>query len=428
MLDLKLIRSEPERVRAALARRGAETGALDALLAADEEWRRLVAEQEGLNHRRNVASEEISRIKRAGGDASEPIAATRAVSDQIQALNGQVREVEARINDLLLTIPNLPHASVPPGKDDSENPEVGRWGEPRRFDFDPKPHWDVGEALGIVDFERGVKLAGARFYVLRGAGARLERALINWMLDFHAREHGQTEIWAGVLVNRASMTGTGQLPKFEFDMYRIEGEELFLSPTAEVPVTNLHRDEILAAEQLPLEYVSYSPCFRKEAGAAGRDTRGMIRVHQFDKVEIVKIVRPETSYAELESLRRQAESVLEALRLPYRTVEICTGDLSDKQAKAYDPEVWMPGSNRWAEISSCSNFEAYQARRANIRFRPEKGAKPEFVHTLNGSGLAVGRTFAAILENYQEADGSVTLPEVLRPYMGGHERIAAGSS
>lgn len=428
MLDLRLIRSEPERVRAALARRGAETAGIDALLAADEERRRLLTEQEALRHRQKGASDEISKLKRAGGDASEPIAAMRAVSDQIQALEVRIRAADERMSEILLVLPNLPHESVPDGRHESENVEVGRWGEPRRFEFEPKAHWDIGEALGIVDFERGVKVAGARFYVLRGAGARLERALINWMLDFHAAEYGQTEIWAGVLVNRASMTGTAQLPKFEFDMYRIEGEELFLSPTAEVPVTNLHRDEILEGDQLPLHYVSYSPCFRKEAGAAGRDTRGMIRVHQFDKVEIVKIVRPETSYDELAALRRQAERVIEALNLPYRTLEMCAGDLGEKGTKQYDPEVWMPGQNRFVEISSCSNFEAYQARRLNLRFRPERGARPEFVHTLNGSGLAVGRTFAAILENYQEADGSVTIPPVLRPYLGGTERIAAGAA
>jgi seryl-tRNA synthetase len=424
MLDLRLIRTQTELVSAALARRGGEVPALDELLAADEERRRLLAERERLSHDQNVASEQIKRLRRAGGDACEQITAMRAVSDRIQALAAPLRELDARVESLLLNLPNLPHPSVPDGKDDSENVEVRRWGEPRKFDFEPQAHWDVGERLGILDFERGVKIAGARFFVTRGWGARLTRALINWMIDFHVTEYRQTEIWAPVLVNRASMTGTGQLPKFEFDMYRIAEEELFLSPTAEVPVTNLHRDEILEGDRLPIHYVSYSPCFRKEAGAAGRDTRGMIRVHQFDKVEIVKLVRPETSYEELESLRRQAERILEELQLPYRTLEICTGDLSDKQSKAYDPEVWLPGADRWAEISSCSNFEAYQARRTNIRFRPERGAKPEFVHTLNGSGLAVGRTIAAILENYQEGDGSVTLPKVLRPYLGGAERIA----
>ncbi len=425
MLDVRLIRSQPEAVRAALARRGRVPAEMDELLALDEERRRILVEQEALSAQRNRATEEISRLKRAGEDAAAQIAAMREVSDRIQALAGQLRDVEARIEPLVLTLPNLPHESVPDGRDESENVEVARWGELRRFDFAPRPHWGIGEQLGILDFERGVKIAGSRFYVLRGQGARLERALINWMIDLHVMEFNQVEIWSPVLINRASMVGTGQLPKFEFDMYRLADEDLFLAPTAEVPVTNLHRDEILDAAQLPLHYVAYTPCFRKEAGAAGRDTRGMIRVHQFDKVEIVKFCTPETSYDELESLRRQAERVLELLSLPYRTLEICTGDLSDKQAKAYDPEVWLPGQDRWAEISSCSNFEAYQARRANIRYRPERGAKPEFVHTLNGSGLAVGRTFAAILENYQETDGSVTLPPVLRPYMGGTQRIEA---
>lgn len=423
MLDLRLIRSDPDGVRAALSRRGDVPPALEELLAADEERRRLQTEQQELRARQNTESQEIQRLKKAGEDAEAQIHAMREVSDRVSALNEPIRAAEETVERILLDLPNLPHESVPDGRDESENREVRRWGEPRTFAFEPKAHWDIGERLGIVEFERGVKIAGARFYVLRGWGARLERALINWMLDLHTQEFGQTEIWPPVLINRESMVGTGQVPKFEFDMYRIEGEELFLAPTAEVPVTNLHRDEILDGERLPIHYVAYTPCFRKEAGAAGRDTRGMIRVHQFDKVEIVKFCRPESSYEELESLRRQAERALELLELPYRTMEMCAGDLGEKGTKQYDPEVWMPGQNRFVEISSCSNFEAYQARRANIRFRPERGAKPEFVHTLNGSGLAVGRTLAALLENCQEADGSVTVPSVLRPYVGGAAQI-----
>lgn len=426
MLDLRLIRSQPDDVRAALARRGEVAAALDELLAADEEQRGLKVEQEQLSAQRNRATEEISKVRRSGGDAGAQIAEMREVSDRIQALAGQLREVDAHVEALLLNLPNLPHPTAPDGKDESENVEVRRRGEPPKFDFEPKAHWEVGERLGIVDFERAVKIAGSRFYVLKGWGARLERALINWTLELSAAEFGETEIWPPVLINRASMVGTGQLPKFEFDMYKIEGEDVFLAPTAEVPVTNLHRDEILDGEQLPLRYAAYTPCFRKEAGAAGRDTRGMIRVHQFDKVETVIFCRPEESYDELDRLVRQAERVLELLEIPcYRIVEMCAGDLGEKATKQYDPEVWMPGQNRFVEISSCSNFEAYQARRANIRFRPERGAKPEFVHTLNGSELALGRTFAAILENFQEADGSVTIPVVLRPYLGGAARIPA---
>ena len=424
MLDLRLIRTQPDTVREALARRGHVPESLDELLAADEERRRVLVEVEALRAQRNVVSEQISQLKRQKQDANEQIVAMREVSDRIKQLDEQVKAVDERVEALLLHLPNLPHPSVPAGKDESENPEVGRWGEPRQFDFEAKPHWEIGEALRIIEFERATKISGSRFYVLRGAGSRLERSLISFMLDLHTREHGYTEIWPPVLINRESMIGTGQVPKFEFDMYRIEGEEMFLAPTAEVPVTNLHRDEILDPDQLPIYYASYTPCFRKEAGAAGRDTRGMIRVHQFDKVELVLIVRPEESYEALERLRSHAEKVLQLLELPYRTLEMCTGDLGEKGTKQYDPEVWMPAQNRFVEISSCSNFEAYQARRANIRFRPEKGARPEFAHTLNGSGLAVGRTLAAILENYQEADGSVTVPEVLRPYMG-TDRITA---
>ncbi|HEY8498437.1 MAG TPA: serine--tRNA ligase, partial [Limnochordales bacterium] len=335
----------------------------------------------------------------------------------------QTRQLERRLEELLLSIPNLPHQSVPYGQSEADNVEVRRWGEPRRFGFEPRPHWEIGERLGILDFARGAKVAGTRFYVLRGWGARLERALINFMLDVHTREHGYEEVFPPFLVNRESMVGTAQLPKFADDMFKVEGMEYYLIPTAEVPVTNLLRDEVLDASQLPIKYVAYSACFRKEAGAAGRDTRGLIRVHQFNKVELVKFVLPETSYDELESLVEDATDILRRLELPYRVSQMCTADVGFAAAKKYDPEVWMPSYGRYVEISSCSNFEDFQARRANIRFRRQPGARPEYVHTLNGSGLAVGRTVAAILENYQNEDGTVTVPEVLRPYLGGVNRI-----
>ncbi|HLT58165.1 MAG TPA: serine--tRNA ligase [Limnochordales bacterium] len=422
MLDIKLIRNEPDKVREAMRRRG-EDAPIDEVLALDEQRRSLVTEVEQLKARRNQVSEEIARAKRAGQDATEIIAAMREVSDRIKALDDQVRDVEARLEQLLLTIPNIPHESVPYGQSEEDNVEVRRWGEPRQFDFAPKAHWDIGTGLGILDFERGAKVAGARFAVYRGAGARLERALINFMIDVHTQEHGYTEIWPPFLANTASMTGTGQLPKFAEDMFRCQGEDLYLIPTAEVPVTNLHRDEILDGDQLPIYYVAYSACFRAEAGAHGRDTRGLIRQHQFNKVELVKFVKPEDSYDELEKLVADAEAILQRLELPYRVTMMCTADVGFAAAKKYDPEVWMPSYGRYVEISSCSNFEDFQARRANIRFRRHPKAKPEFVHTLNGSGLAVGRTVAAILENYQNPDGSVTIPDALRPYMGGMTRI-----
>jgi len=422
VLDIKLIRNEPDKVREAMRRRG-EDAPIDEVLALDEQRRSLVTEVEQLKARRNQVSEEIARAKRAGQDATEIIAAMREVSDRIKALDDQVRDVEARLEQLLLTIPNIPHESVPYGQSEEDNVEVRRWGEPRQFDFAPKAHWDIGTGLGILDFERGAKVAGARFAVYRGAGARLERALINFMIDVHTQEHGYTEIWPPFLANTASMTGTGQLPKFAEDMFRCQGEDLYLIPTAEVPVTNLHRDEILDGDQLPIYYVAYSACFRAEAGAHGRDTRGLIRQHQFNKVELVKFVKPEDSYDELEKLVADAEAILQRLELPYRVTMMCTADVGFAAAKKYDPEVWMPSYGRYVEISSCSNFEDFQARRANIRFRRHPKAKPEFVHTLNGSGLAVGRTVAAILENYQNPDGSVTIPDALRPYMGGMTRI-----
>jgi len=423
VLDIKLIRSEPDKVREAMRRRGDDAAPIDEVLALDERRRSLLTEAEQLKARRNQVSEEVARAKRAGQDATAIIEAMREVSDRIKELDDQVRDVESRLQQLLLVIPNIPHESVPYGESDADNVEVRRWGEPRRFSFEPRAHWDIGTSLGILDFERATKVTGARFTVYKGAGARLERALINFMLDVHTQEHGYIEILPPFLANRDSMTGTGQLPKFSEDMFRCEGTDLYMIPTAEVPVTNLHRDEILDGDQLPLYYVAYSACFRAEAGAYGRDTRGLIRQHQFNKVELVKFVKPEDSYEELEKLVANAEAILQRLELPYRVSMMCTADVGFTAAKKYDPEVWMPSYGRYVEISSCSNFEDFQARRANIRFRRTPKAKPEYVHTLNGSGLAVGRTVAAILENYQNEDGSVTIPDALRPYMGGMARI-----
>jgi len=418
-----MIRDNTDWVRTALRNKGADVRLVDELLDADERRRRLLREVEQLKHTLNRTSQEISRLKQSGQPVDDKVASMRELSDQIKALDAEVREREQEIETLLLNIPNVHHPSVPVGASEAENVEVRRWGEPPQFSFPPKPHWEIGEQLGIIDFQRGVKISGARFYVLKGLGARLERAIIDFMIDLHVREHGYTEIYPPVLVRPECMIGTGQLPKFGEDAFHCEVDDLWLVPTAEVPVTNLYRDEILEADELPIYHVAFSPCFRREAGAAGKDTRGMVRVHQFDKVEMVKFVTPETSYEELESLVGNAEAVLRALGLHYRIVEMCTGDLGFTAAKKYDPEVWFPGQNRFVEVSSCSNFEDYQARRANIRYRPQPGAKPRFVHTLNGSGLAVGRTFAAILENFQNEDGTVTIPAVLRPFMGGIERI-----
>ncbi|MGI6036405.1 MAG: serine--tRNA ligase, partial [Limnochordia bacterium] len=361
--------------------------------------------------------------KRKGQDPGDILEQMRDVSDRIKELDGEIRELGDQINALLLRMPNIPHSSIPVGPTEAENVEVRRWGSPRKFDFEPKPHWDLGVDLGILDFERAGKVTGARFAFLKGLGAKLERAVINFMLDLHTREHGYTEIFPPFMANETSMIGTGQLPKFGEDMFKCEGSGYYLIPTAEVPVTNYHRDEILEGDALPLHYVAYSACFRAEAGAHGRDTRGLIRQHQFNKVELVKFVKPENSYDELEKLVGDAETVLQRLGLPYRVVMMCTGDVGFAAAKKYDPEVWMPSYDRYVEISSCSNFEDFQARRANIRFRPGPGEKPEFVHTLNGSGVAAGRTVAAILENYQLPDGSVEIPAALRPYMGGLDRI-----
>lgn len=433
MHDLKFLRANTKLVKTHLADKHVEDGAalVDEALLLDERRRALLAEVEQLKRERNEASGQVARLKKSGEDATEIIERTRAQGERITALDAQSREVEAALESKLLEIPNIHAPGVPPGRDDTENVEVRRHGEPPQFSFEPKPHWEIAEALGIVDFERGVKISGSRFCVLRGAGARLERALISFMLDLHTTQHGYEEVFPPFLVRSECMTGTGNLPKFGEDSYRLPDDDLWLVPTAEVPITNLFRDEILDAAQLPIKMAAYTACFRREAGAAGRDTRGLIRVHQFNKVEMVKFVTPETSYAELESLTRAAETVLERLELPYRTVELCCGDLGFKATKAYDVEVWLPAQNTFREISSCSNFEAFQARRSGIRFRPVddngKAGKPEFVHTLNGSGLAVGRTMAAILENFQNADGSVRIPTALRPYMGGLETISLPS-
>ncbi len=425
MLDLRMIRQNPDRVRQALKNKGEEAPLVDDLLAVDERRRAILGEVEQLKAKRNSVSEEIARLKREKQDAQSLVEEMRLVSQKIKEMDGELREVEAKLEDLLLRIPNIPHESVHVGTSEADNKEIRRWGEPREFDFEPLPHWDLGVNLDIIDFERAAKITGSRFYVLKGLGARLERALISFMIDLHVEEHGYTEVLPPYIVNQQSATGTGQLPKFGEDMFKLEGLDYYLIPTAEVPVTNLYRDEILDTEQLPIYHVAYSACFRSEAGSAGRDTRGLIRVHQFDKVELVKFVLPENSYDELEKLTSNAEAVLQRLGLPYRVTQMCTADLGFTAAKKYDPEVWMPSYGRYVEISSCSNFEDFQARRANIRFRRERGAKPEFVHTLNGSGIAVGRCMAAIIENYQQEDGSIIIPEALRPYMGGLERIAS---
>ncbi|MBC7106721.1 MAG: serine--tRNA ligase [Firmicutes bacterium] len=422
MLDIKFVRGNPEAVREGLRRRGTVV-ALEEFLRLDEMRRRSLVRVEEMKHRRNVVSEEIARLKKSGLPAEDLIAEMRGLSRQIKELDREIGELEARLTCALLNIPNLPDPSVPDGEDAAHNVEVRRWGRPREFPFPARPHWELGEMLGILDFARAGKVAGARFAFYRGAGARLERAVINFMLDLHIR-HGYLEVFPPFLVNRDSMVGTGQLPKFAEDMFKVEGNDYYLIPTAEVPVTNLYREEILEADRLPIYHVAYSACFRAEAGAAGRDTRGLIRQHQFNKVELVKFCRPEESDAELEKLVMDAERVLQLLGLPYRVVVLCAGDLGFAARKTYDLEVWLPSYGEYKEISSCSNFGDYQARRANIRYRPGPKERPRFVHTLNGSGLAVGRTVAAILENYQEPDGSVVVPEALRSYMGGLERIA----
>jgi seryl-tRNA synthetase len=391
---------------------------LDAFRKLDQERRDLLQEVEADKSMRNSVSAEISKMKKNGEDASEKILSMRTLGDKIAETDKKLKEVEQGLRDIMLTIPNMPDASVPVGKDDTENPEVRKWGEPTHFDFEPKAHWDLGEDLGILDSNRAAKVSGGRFYYYLGLGARLERAVYNFMLDQHTQKDGYTEVIPPYIVNRETMTGTGQLPKFHEDMYRLEGMEMYLIPTAEVPLTNYYRDEIIDGAKLPIYLTAFTPCFRAEAGSAGRDTRGLIRQHQFHKVEMVKFTKPEDSFDELEKLTHDAEGILQALGLPYHVVCLCTGDLGFSATKCYDIEVWFPAQNKYREISSCSNCVDFQARRANIRFRRDSKSKPEFVHTLNGSGLAVGRTVAAILENYQQADGSIVVPEVLRPYMG----------
>jgi seryl-tRNA synthetase len=424
MLDPAYVRDRLDDVRAALRNRGLQADAeLEQLTTLEARRRRLIPELEGLKREQNAAGEEVARAKRQGIDATPLFEAGKARAQQIRQLEIQVDEVEQQRSALLMILPNIPHSSVPVGSSAQDNKEVRRHGEPRPFDFEPRPHWELGAALGILDFERAAKMSGSRFAVLMGAGARLSRALIDFMLDLHTREHGYFEVEPPFLVNADALRGTGNLPKFEQDLFKIAGDwDLYLIPTAEVPLTNLHRGEILDGRRLPLRYTAYTPCFRSEAGSYGADVRGLIRQHQFDKVELVKFTTPEQSYHELEGLTRNAEEVLKRLDLPYRTVLLCTGDMGFASAKTYDIEVWLPSQNTYREISSCSNTEAFQARRANIKFRPS-GGKVELVHTLNGSGLAVGRTLIAILENCQQADGSVQIPKVLQPYMDNMNRI-----
>jgi seryl-tRNA synthetase len=425
MLDPAYVRDHGDEVRAGLRNRGLDPDAiLEPFAALDSRRKALIQQVEGLKHEQNEASEQVARAKKQGQDPSAIFAANKARGQQIKELETQLDEVERQRTDLLMTVPNLPHASVPVGKSADDNKEVRRYGEPRAFDFEPKSHLELGAALGILDFERATRMSGSRFAVLLGAGARLERALINFMLDLHTREHGYTEVVPPFLVNADALRGTGNLPKFEQDLFKIAGDwDLYLIPTAEVPLTNLHRTEVLDGRQLPLRYTAYTPCFRSEAGSYGADVRGLIRQHQFDKVELVKFTTPEQSFDELESLTANAEEVLKRLELPYRTMALSTGDMGFASAKTYDIEVWIPSQKTYREISSCSNTMAFQARRANIKFRPDGTKKVEYVHTLNGSGLAVGRTLIAIVENYQQRDGSVTIPDALRPFVGGLAQI-----
>jgi len=424
MLDLRFVRDNIEKVKLGMRHRGLEIS-FDEFIRKDQERRRALAEIDELRHRRNTLSEQVGQKKKAGLHAeAEPL------MEQVKEINQKIKQWEAEaaqhdpwVRDFLVGLPNLPDASVPVGASEADNPVIKTWGEPPQFSFEPQAHWDLGENLGILDFERAAKIAGARFALLKGAGSLMERALINFMLDLHTKKHGYTEVWPPFMTNRDAMEGTGQLPKFADDLFKLEGWDYFLAPTAEVPVTNIHRQEILPEENLPIKYTAYTPCFRSEAGSYGKDVRGLIRQHQFDKVELVKFTTPQTSYDELELLLQDAEEVLQELGLHYRVVVLCTGDMGFAAAKTYDIEVWLPAQQLYREISSCSNFTDYQARRAEIRFK-RRGAKgTELVHTLNGSGLAVGRTMVAILENYQQADGSVLIPEKLRPYMGGMERI-----
>ncbi|PTN36789.1 serine--tRNA ligase [Desulfonatronum sp. SC1] len=422
MLDVKMIRQSPDRVRKALEDRGAGVD-LETFLALEEQRRMLLREVEALKARRNQASGEVARLKRAKEDASGLIEELSVLSDRVKSLDSELKELDQRVQDWLLGVPNVPHDSVPLGRTEADNPVLRTWGEPACPDFIPLEHWDLGPRLGGLDFERAAKITGARFALLTGWAARMERALINFMLDQHTGEHGYLECLPPFIVNRDSLTGTGNLPKFAGDLFKLEETDFFLIPTAEVPLTNIHRDEILAEDALPLAYVAYTPCFRSEAGSHGRDTRGLIRQHQFNKVELVRFAHPDASYEELELLLGHAERILQVLELPYRVITLCTGDMGFSAAKTYDIEVWLPGQNTYREISSCSNFEDFQARRADIRFKPTAGGKPRFVHTLNGSGLAVGRTLVAIMENCQQKDGSLVIPRALRPYMGGVEVV-----
>lgn len=416
MLDARFIRENIETLKNALNKRAYEID-LSGFLSLEEERLRLLKESEELRNKRNVVSEEIGKLKRQKQDAEGLMREMKGVSERIKEIDEGLRVIEEKTTLFLMNVPNIPHESVPGGKDETENVEVRKWGEPGSFDFTPLNHWDIAEPLGIIDFEIGAKIAGARFALMKGAGARLERALMNFMLNLNTSK-GYQEIFPPLLVNRESMTGTGQLPKFEAELFRTVDPEFYLIPTAEVPVTNIHRDDILRDDQLPIYYTAYTPCFRREAGSYGKDVRGLIRQHQFNKVELVKFTKPEDSYAELEKLTADAEDILQKLGLPYRVIVLCTGDMGFSSAKTYDIEVWLPGQNRYREISSCSNFEDFQARRANVRFKREGKKGTEFVHTLNGSGLAIGRTLVAVLENYQQKDGTVVVPEVLREYMG----------
>jgi seryl-tRNA synthetase len=422
MLDVKLLRQDLDRVKERMATRGAEID-WNEFVSLDSERRDALAKIERLKERKNRLSGEIGKLKKSGGEAGVLMREVEELSEAIRQGEKPLAEIEERFERFMLSLPNLPNPSVTVGKSPDDNKEVRRWGQPPKFDFPAKNHWEIGEELDILDFARAAKLAGARFVLYKGAGAKLERALINFMLDLHTEERGYKEMLPPALVNRAALTGTGQLPKFEEDLFRIESPEYFLIPTAEVPLTNVHREEMLEREELPIKYAAYTPCFRREAGSYGQDVRGLIRQHQFNKVELVKFSEPETSYDELEKMIQDAEEVLKRLKLPYRVVELCTGDMGFGAAKTYDLEVWLPGQNMYREISSCSNCEDFQARRAQIRYRKEKKGKPIFVHTLNGSGLAIGRTLVAVLENYQQKDGSVVVPEALRSYMGGLERI-----
>jgi seryl-tRNA synthetase len=425
VLDVKLLRNEFEKVERALRNRGASLDLIADFPLLDTKRRDLIQETEQLKNRRNTVSQEVAKLKKTGGDAEALIVEMREVGDRIKELDEELRELEVQVDELTQSIPNIPSDSVPIGKSEEDNVELRKNGDVTSFDFEPKPHWEIAQTLGILDFERAAKVTGSRFTFYRGLGARLERALISFMMDLHSDQHGYEEVLPPYIVNRDSLFGTGQLPKFEEDLFKLAESEYYLIPTAEVPVTNLHREEILTAEELPKYFVAYSSCFRSEAGSAGRDTRGLIRQHQFNKVELIKLTKPEESYDELEKMTQNAEKVLQLLGLPYRVLALCTGDMGFTAAKTYDLEVWLPSAGTYREISSCSNVEDFQARRAGIRFRRDAKSKPEFVHTLNGSGLAVGRTFAAIIENYQQADGSVTIPEVLRPYMGGISSIEA---